>query len=77
MYYGEGKCLGVNEDLMLYGFSTEKGQSGGPVIRKEGGKEYIVGVHIGGIRGLNKNAAVRLTREKRRKINGWVSEITG
>ena len=77
MFYGEGKCRAVNKDFMLYSIPTEKGESGGPIIRKEDGNEYIIGVHIGTIGELKKNTAVRLTEEKRKRINEWVGEITG
>ena len=62
---------------MLYSVPTKPGQSGGPVIRRDGDKEYVIGVHVAGLEDLKKNAAVRLNQEKRKKINEWVGEITG
>ena len=75
--FGEGDCKGLNEDLLLYSVPTKVGQSGGPVIRRDGDKEYVIGVHVAGLEELKKNAAVRLNQEKRKIINEWVGEITG
>ena len=46
--FGEGGCKGFNDDLILYSIPTRGGQSGGPIIRREGDKEYVIGVHIAG-----------------------------
>ena len=62
---------------MLYSVPTKVGQSGGPVIWRDGDKEYVIGVHVAGLGKLKKNAAVRLNQEKRKIINEWVGEITG
>ena len=46
-------------------------------MKQEKGKEFIVGVHIGGNNKSTRNLAIRLTPQKRKIINGWVGEITG
>ena len=75
MWHAFGPFLNVTEQFINYQIPTTGGQSGSPVIKREGGKEFIIGVHIGG---LNKNnVAVRLTPERRNTINEWVGEITG
>ena len=78
MWYGEGTFkVNINNLFLLYSIPTEKGQSGGPIIKRKKGNYYIVGVHIGGIVKFSKNVAVLLTKEKRDIINEWVGEITG
>ena len=67
----------VTESFLHYRIPVSSGQSGGPIIKREGEKKFIIGVHIGNDREGKKNIAVRLTPQKRKIINEWVGEITG
>ena len=78
MWSAFGKPNYVNEDFLFHQIPTEVGQSGCPIIRTtKDGKDFVVGVHIGSISSKKKNVAIRLTRDKRKKINEWVGEVTG
>ena len=69
-----GPCT---KSFLTYNIPTKSGQSGSPVIKREGNKEFIIGVHIGSSANFTKNIAVRLTPQKRKIINEWVGEMTG
>ena len=75
MWHAFGAYTHVTDKFIKYQIPTEFGQSGSPIIKREGGKEFIMGVHIGGL--AKQNMAVRLTPQKRKIINEWVGEITG
>ena len=62
LWRGEGICKKANDFFLFYQIPTKTGQSGSPVIKN--GK-YIIGIHIGEYEKEQKNAAVRLTMEKR------------
>ena len=44
---------------------TEDGQSGSPLIKREKGREYVMGIHIGGNYDRVTNVALRFTKEKK------------
>ena len=67
----------VTDSFLHYRIPTMKGQSGSPIIKREEGKKFIIGVHIASDDEGKKNIAVRLTPQKRKIINQWVGEITG
>ena len=75
MWSSVGPYKKATENFLFYKLSTETGQSGSPIIKEEGGKMFIIGVHIGGFK--KKNFAIKLTTQKRKIINEWVAEITG
>ena len=77
MWHAVGPVEELDEDFLYYSIPTVtvKGQSGSPIIKREKGTEFVVGVHIGSS-GKRKNMAVRLTPERRRMVNQWVGEIT-
>ena len=77
MWKDFGPIKKISNKFLRYGLSTEKGQSGSPIIKRKDDKEYIVGIHIGKMTiKPNLNIAVRLTPDKRRRINEWFGEIT-
>ena len=58
-------------ELLAYTIPTMHGQSGAPIIKRNGDqKEFIIGIHIGSVE--TKNYGVPLSPEKREKINQWV-----
>ena len=59
----------VTKSFLHYRIPTNPGQSGGPIIKREEGKKFIIGVHIGNDCQGKKNIAVRLTPQKRKIIN--------
>ena len=75
MWNAKGSCTTVTETFLKYKISTAEGQSGSPIIIRKGEKEFIVGVHIGSNESRTRNIAVRLTAEKKERINKWVKEI--
>ena len=80
MWQASGECS-RKEKLLFYKIKTAPGQSGSPIIKRENGKEYVVGIHIGERNREKKatnvtNVAIRLTQAKRAMINEWVSEVT-
>ena len=75
MWNAKGSCTTVTETFLKYKISTAEGQSGSPIIIRKGEKEFIVGVHIGSNESRKRNIAVRLTAEKKERINKWVKEI--
>ena len=77
MWSASGVINSINEAFLKYKIPTEEGQSGSPILKKEGKNIFIIGVHIGSNAKCTRNMAVRLTTEKRKIINGWVGEITG
>ena len=74
MYYGQGTIRSC-EEFLYYRISTQRGQSGSPIFKREKGNQYVIGVHIGVARETS-NFAIRLTPEKRKRINEWMGEIT-
>ena len=73
MWSALGKLNKLNEDFLFHQIPTEVGQSGCPIVKRApNGKDLVVGVHLGSISSKKKNVALRLTRDKRRKINEWV-----
>ena len=58
-----------------YKIPMKAGQSGSPIIKRQKGKEYIVGVHIGSKIKEKKNVAVRLINESKNILEGWIEEI--
>ena len=62
LWHGEGTCKKVSDFFLFHRIPTKAGQSGSPVIKN---KKYIIGIHIGEYVKEEKNAAVRLTNEKR------------
>ena len=74
MWTANGSVGSINEDFIYYPVPTETGQSGAPIVKKDGN---VVGVHIGGNNELKVNFAVRLTKERRKIINKWISHFTG
>ena len=73
MYSGVGAMKSSGE-FIYYRISTQGGQSGSPVFKREKGGQYVIGVHIAAKE--TNNVAIRLTPEKRKRINEWVGEIT-
>lgn len=51
---------------MWYKIPTGSGQSGGPVLKEQGGKFYAIGIHILSDMTQMSNVCVRLSEEKRR-----------
>ena len=47
MWHALGPYDKLNECFLYYKMATFEGQSGAPVIKREKGKEFIVGVHVG------------------------------
>ena len=72
MWHAIGGCKKATDSILSYKIPTYEGQSGCPIIKREKGKEFIVGVHIGGDADGKRNYAVRLTTERRRLINEWM-----
>ena len=73
MWSALGKLHTINEDFLFHQIPTEVGQSGCPIVKRDpSGKDFVVGVHLGSISSKKKNVALRLTRDKRKKINEWV-----
>ena len=77
MWNAFGSCTSDTETMLKYKIPTWPGQSGSPVIKREEGKEFVIGVHIGSNQNDTRNLAVRLTPQKRKIINEWVGQITG
>ena len=77
MWYAKGSYKHVTENFLKYRIPTTKGQSGSPVIKRDKGREFIIGVHIGSNDKSTRNLAVRLTPQKRKTINEWVGDVTG
>ena len=77
MWHGFGDCQNFTDSFLFYNIRTRPGQSGSPIIKKEKGKWYIIGIHIGKDREDYYNIGVRLSRKKRTIINDWVGKITG
>ena len=78
MWSAFGSFISVNEDFLFHQIPTEVGQSGCPIVKRvKNGNNFVVGIHIGSISSKKKNVALRLTRDKRKKINEWVGEVTG
>ena len=76
MWYASGAYKN-NQNLLCYKIPTASGQSGCPIIKRVKGKEYVIGVHLGKISGSKRrNIGIRITQEKIKKINEWVSKIT-
>ena len=71
MWTAFGKFSKLRE-FLSYRIPTFGGQSGCPLIKREKGKEYVIGVHIGSNFNGTKNLAIQLTPDKRKTINGWV-----
>ena len=69
MWHAFGPYTKATEDFLSYKIPTKPGQSGSPVIKREKGKEFIIGVHIGSNPKNTRNLAVRLTPQKRKIIN--------
>ena len=63
--------------LLVHKNATVDGQSGGPIIKKEEGREFVVGIHIGGDSRKKVNIGVRITKEVKRMINKWVKGMSG
>ncbi len=52
-----------------YTLDTNKGQSGGPLWRKDGNSRQVVGIHAGGLGGLNQ--AVRINNRVVSNLKSW------
>ena len=66
-----------SDNFLKYKIKTGTGQSGSPIIKRAGGNEFIIGIHIGKDRDYKWNIAVQLTPQKRKLINEWVVKIIG
>ena len=77
MWSAVGPCASATETFLRYKISTKPGQSGSPVIKKQKGRNFVIGVHIGSNENDTWNLAVRLTPQRRKMINKWVGKITG
>ena len=63
LVYDCGGICSYSDDKISYKFSTNYGQSGGPVVTKINDEFVIVGIHFGGVRyadGDVKNSAMRI-----------------
>ena len=58
MYSGVGAMRSC-EEFIYYRMSTQQGQSGSPIFKREKGSQYVIGVHFGAKE--ENNVAVRLT----------------
>ena len=76
MWFDRGKCS-TTENLLTYKIPTFEGQSGSPIVKREKGKEFIVGIHIGSNAKGTKNIGLQLNTEIRIMINEWVGDIVG
>ena len=76
MWHALGTCQTNLKKFLIYTIPTASGQSGCPIIKNKEEKQFVIGVHIGENGDFKRNVAVRLTREKRVRINEWVGEIT-
>ena len=77
MWFASGSCKNITATFLKYRIPTELGQSGSPIIKREGKKQFVIGIHIGSNPKCTRNIGVRLTSEKRKMINEWVGEVTG
>ena len=77
MWNAFGPYKAVTNSFLIHKIPTKPGQSGSPVLKREGKEEFIIGVHIGSDPECKRNYAVRLTSYKRKMINEWVGEATG
>ena len=48
----------------------EKGQTGSPMVKRIGEKEYIVGIHVQSVE--NGSQSIKLTLNKRKMITKWI-----
>ena len=77
MWTAFGPCTSETQHMLKYKIPPWPGQSGSPVIKRENGKEFVIGVHLGSNKNVTRNLAMRFTPQKRKMINMWVNEITG
>ena len=73
--FGEFKI--IDKEFLSYRIPTFRGQSGSPIIKREKGREYVIGVHFGSYKSGTRNLAIKLTPEKRKVINGWAKRRIG
>ena len=71
MWTASGK-FSKQREFLSYRIPTFGGQSGCPIIKREKGKEFVIGVHIGSNVNGTRNLAIQLTPEKKKVMNGWV-----
>ena len=76
MWTALGNFSQLNE-FLGYKIPTFAGQSGSPILKREKGKEYVIGVHIGSNINGTRNIAIRMTPDKRKTINEWVKRKIG
>ena len=74
MWRVSGPITEIQKNFLCYRIATYPGCSGSPVFKREQGRETIIGIHIAGDDNIKRNIALRLTKNKRKVINGWVGE---
>ena len=47
MWHALTPLKNATENFLYYKISTYSGNSGSPIIKRNDGKEYVIGVHIG------------------------------
>ena len=62
MWHSYGKYQQARQNFITYKVPTSTGQSGSPIIKREDGKEFIIGVHLGSKEKSTKNIGIRLTK---------------
>ena len=61
MWSASGPYTSNTEIYLQYKIATGQGQSGSPIIKREGENEFIIGVHIGTNPKCTKNIGLKLT----------------
>ena len=61
MWHSSGSYNRLAENFLKYKIPTMDGQSGSPIIKKNGEEHLIIGIHIGSDPKCEKNIAVLLT----------------
>ena len=74
MWHSFGPC--ESQTFLKYKIPAKYGQSGSPIIKRENGKEYVIGIHIGSDSELKWNMGIQLTPLKRKMINEWLGPIS-
>ena len=80
MWSAEGKLIEnkkVPDYLLVHKIPTVDGQSGSPIFKKEQGRVFVVGVHLGGDKEAELNVGARITDEIRKMMNNWMRGKSG
>ena len=70
----KGKVCQAN-DQMLYYEIKRQAKIGGMIIAERNGKFYVIGLHKENNPSSQKSVGLRLTPEKRERLNSWIGNL--